>query len=431
MVVEITQIFNQGQILLKVYQPLIPDDKSWLGRTIALWYEQGVVFAEIFAERTSDWLPVKGYPAFLSTDPYRLRRYFSHTRPVFKKLEDGSCDHLETVHSLNGGGVEGPDILPMYPGYALGGIIPKKVLELASYQRSLEKLQDSIKDQRSKRLELDGSESYLKESKEVQLGMRDTRDLALAQSIREHQHVFTQIGKLRKDEADSPLLFSAIETLPIDYSLSKMRIENLGFESEVLDHLIFTKKEAQQLGQLQEQVDRFISRLFLKAASSVFLPSNMLEGVTQGIKEVLQTESQVSLVASFIELYRVRVFDPIVIRKGAQISSELKKNAADYLVLSGAVLGAVFLGIGRHASQSTQDPLEGKRSNEEVMSSFSTVSFISQGAIPKTNRDANDVNLWSVYNNWKDVLLKDPNTGYPIAFKTRKLQDVLKENNLS
>nr|WP_166154736.1 hypothetical protein [Neochlamydia sp. AcF84]NGY94517.1 hypothetical protein [Neochlamydia sp. AcF84] len=317
------------------------------------------------------------------------------------------------------------DVLPMHPGYALGSIIKKKDFLLPLQNKVRLNLEEELERANIEKIEMTASSSYRQASKEEQQ-TRLNIVIAKANKIKkDYTEVCSEISKLY----ESRRFFSIEEMLPIDPTYSKVKIEERSFPSEKMSHLVFRKTDAGT--DLHKKIEVFVSQLFSQDAPSSLLSSSMLGAVTSSIENMLETESQIYLVGSFITLPRVRVMDPIVLRRNATISNTLKEQAGDYYVLTEAVLGAVFLGCGKHVSGGEQGDTQAVKEKKSLMSGIYTVSYISQGAIPRPGKEAEDVNMWNIYAQWKQVLQEDPLSGYPIGFKFRELQDVLRENKIS
>ncbi|BBI18276.1 hypothetical protein [Neochlamydia sp. S13] len=316
------------------------------------------------------------------------------------------------------------DVLPMHPGYALGSIIKKKDFLLPLQNKVRLNLEEELERANIEKIEMTTSPSYKQASKEEQ----QTRLNIVTAKVNKIKNDYTEVCKEISKLYESRHFFSIEEMLPIDPTYSKVKIEERSFPSEKMSHLVFRKTDAGT--DLHKKIEVFVSQLFSQDAPSSLLSSSMLGAVTSSIENMLETESQIYLVGSFITLPRVRVMDPIVLRRNATISNTLKEKSGDYYVLTEAVLGAVFLGCGKHLSGGEQGDTQAVKEKKSLMSGISTVSYISQGAIPRPGKEAEDVNMWNVYAQWKQVLQEDPLSGYPIGFKFRELQDVLRENKI-
>lgn len=213
------------------------------------------------------------------------------------------------------------------------------------------------------------------------------------------------------------------ESLPLDEKSVKIRKESRSFKSLTLDHFTFTSKE-NVLGQMQ----KFVMDLFLQTVPISILPRGTLERMTEKVERLLGiANTEVTILGACVSLDRVKSIDPIVIRTHSFIREEYQKNAQKYYVFTEAVLGGVFLAIGRSVSVSA--PKEGDE-EEKWKTAMMATSFVSQGAIPKLSHEIEKVNIWSAYINWVESLREDPEGGYPIAFKVRSLFSILVENQI-
>lgn len=312
------------------------------------------------------------------------------------------------------------DVLPMYPGYALGGIITEANLYLPLFEKKQANLYAELTDLKQKKAAEEASASYKAMAAEDQQRVTNV----YAKKILTIQKGLTELAKKIQDLIEQANPFPIEESLPLDPRSAKIRSENRSFKTERLNHLLFSNKS-----DVLARVQGFVSQLFLQDAPLTVLPRGTLEAMAHSIENLLGVlDSEVTLVGSFITLERVKMIDPLVIRPNARIRKEYVVNAEKYYVLTEAVLGGVFLGLGKSISAAAAKDGEG---DEKWKSSLLTISFISQGAIPKLNHKLQEVNLWEVYNNWKETLLEDPESGYPIGFKVRSLQNVLEENHLT
>ncbi|KIC72985.1 hypothetical protein DB42_CO00200 [Neochlamydia sp. EPS4] len=319
------------------------------------------------------------------------------------------------------------DVLPMHLGYALGSIIKKSDFLLPLKNKVRLNLEEELERANIEKVEMTNSPSYTQSTTEGKQTRLNILNAKINKIKKDYSEVCSKISELY----ESRNFFSTEEMLPIDPHYSKVKIvDERSFFSEKMSHLVFRKTDTTGTD-LHKKIEMFVSQLFSQDAPSSLLSSSMLGTVTSSIENMLETESQIYLVGSFITLPRVRVMDPVAIRRKATISNALIEQAEQYYVLTEAVLGAVFLGCGKYISGSGQGDKEGGKESESLMSKVSMISYISQGAIPRPGKDAEDINMWNVYAQWKQVLLEDPLSGYPIGFKVRELQDVFSENKIS
>lgn len=314
------------------------------------------------------------------------------------------------------------DILPMYPGYALGGIIRESNLSLPLYEKKRLELEEMLEKTELDKVKEFESEKYIKSEESTKQKIIYNYAEKINNINNDLSNVFAKIKELLK-EANS---FAIEETLPLDERVIEVRTENRAFKGENMEYILFTSKD-----HVLSRIESFVSNLFMQYSSSTLLPFGTLEAMAKKVEILVRTTNEtVCLLGAFNTLERVKVISPLVIKPNTKLSPHLIKNAAKYCVLSEAVLGAVFLGIGKDISVSSQQPSQDINDNK-WQSSLSTVSFISQGVIPKLNGKLENVNLWSIYAQWKEALATDPLSGYPIGFKVRPLQSVLEENQIS
>lgn len=177
-------------------------------------------------------------------------------------------------------------------------------------------------------------------------------------------------------------------------------------------------KESFEL-QVKNKVQTFIAHLFLDEVNPNILPSGSLDSLVRAIHGICKSNFRAVLIGSWVSLNRVNAIDSVRWCKEAIISEILRKNAQDCYVLTEALLGGVFFGVGKSESNPS----------ETEMNKISMVHFISLGAIPKVSQTFQECDLWEVYADWKNKLENDELTGYPIQFKLKKLADMLEENH--
>jgi hypothetical protein len=181
------------------------------------------------------------------------------------------------------------------------------------------------------------------------------------------------------------------------------------------------KKNDKTSNALQERIDHFAMDLLSHDGLSSYLPTSSLKQIANVADNMLTDREEISIVGSFVCVPRVRILDPLILRRNA-VNKKLIRGAKDYCVLTEAVLGGVFFGIGNFSAKSKREAqLQSQPSSEEKQS---------QGVIPKTSQDPENTDLWSVYQDWKKTMNEDPYSGYPIGFKSRELKDILRENGI-
>ena len=305
-------------------------------------------------------------------------------------------------------------VLPCHPGYAMGGIIRTGELELPYLEQQVDDLDHTIKKiEELKASILSGPQTAgMDPQKQVliysaQIKSKETFKRQLCEKLKAYQ----------QEKEEAPYIE---DMLPIDYSVSKLDYRYRSDESENM-HFVTLKKQS-----TQSQISDFASHL----TKMRYLPevTDLVDQLSKSIlDETRQEDQEVCLLGSFVTLSHVRVIDPIVIRQDAELGETFtqRDQAEKYSVITESVLGGVFIGFGSRVTGS-REPGQGARDPREVASSLSSFSFVSQGAIPETHH----FNLWETYNSWKKKITSDTRCGFPIAFKVRKLMDVLKENQI-
>ena len=308
--------------------------------------------------------------------------------------------------------------LPMHPGYALGGVIHESDYLIPYYTNLLFALNESLEKTKKENEAIKNSEDFKKlkpaekQTKVVSLSVEEGN---ISKKVEDIKNEFI-IRCTRPSEVMIP------KGLPFDENRIKVINKDQSFESERLRSVEFVGTE-----DVTRRVDNFLNNLFLEESNKSVLPPGTIDSLSKEVKSLLESKASVMIIGSFVTLARVKTVNPLIIPKYATVDSELKKNQAKYLVLYEAVLGGVFLGIGKAFNTVAPGPAEGS-ADKNLISSLTTVSFISQGAIPKLKSRIDKVNLWEVYCNWKESLTTDPKAGYPIGFKVRALKDVLEDN---
>jgi len=428
--------------LVFVYRPLISLEKNKGDGDIKVYHHQGRVYSEVNVNGETKRLGVRGYPTALRDSTDGLKRFFSFTHLVMEKSSTGELRYVTACVSGPGRGLGDYDIFPMQTGYGLGGIIKKDQVRFATLKKRSAALENDLKN-----LEVDKAKLKADVAKTTVPGstvsqtIKDGLQSKMTQvnkQITALEKEFTKVCKEMEALGEKIDFLAIEETLPIDHAASKVRIQkDKSYSSERLDHVMISKRDA---GEVRDNVERFVNRLFAQDIPANFLPPSTIDGVVSNIEDMLQRESVISLVGSVITLTRSRVYDPIVFRPKARVSEGLKSKVDEYYVLTESVLGAVFIGFGKHISgtegkekeKEKEKPAEGSdESKKAIISSLTMISFVSQGAIPQTSAKADDANLWNVYTHWKEVLDKDEMSGYPIGFKYRELRDVLTENRIA
>ncbi len=366
-----------------------------------------------------------------------MKRYLSHTYLKIDKNEKGVPTRICACVKGPGGMYRGKiSTLPAYDGYGIGSVISKERLLLPIMQREVNEAYNERQAAENEKADCvkkidDANKSKQggDHAKEAALEIAKVREVQvlhigecnqrIAQAHKKYELSADEYKKLQQTKA-----IGWEPTLPID-SRSVIKTEKRAFPSERLSHVILEQsQEGDTLQMVENEVRGLVNDLFLQDVSSYsFVTTEMLSVLSRRISKMIETSSKVALMGSFITLPKVRIMDPILVRQNG-ISEDLKANATHYNVISEAVLGAVFLGFGKYVEVNT-----GPATIEQITSTMSVFSFISQGAIPKVSKEFSDMNLWKVYLSWKEILETDPDSGYPIALRARELTDVLKNDN--
>jgi len=305
-------------------------------------------------------------------------------------------------------------VLPCYPGYAMGSIILNAELEIPYLEEQSSKLANEF--ERTMRLK-----EELKEGPGRQR-MLNKYTLDSKRFSREIENIRKKIDAFQNDQSED--LFYR-EMLPIDYRMSNIEYKHRAEESENM-HFIVLKKEASE-AQLTEFGDHLTKMQYLPAVVE------LIDQISKSVlNEAHQKGQEVCLLGSFITLSKVKVFDPIVVRKEAVLNKAFqdKEKVSKYSVIVESILGGVFIGFGNRTIHENEEKepseMEKEKRAKSFTSTFHTFSFVSQGAIPQTQT----FNLWDTYNSWKERLLLGDHSGFPIAFKVRNLGDILEENKM-
>lgn len=223
--------------------------------------------------------------------------------------------------------------------------------------------------------------------------------------------------------------FETEEMLPIITERSPIEMHKRSFSGEKFHHLIISQdSNGNNASTIALAIREFLFQLRSEETQTASnLSSETIDSLSNNIWGIVKSGHKVSLIGSFLTLPRVRVMDPIVLRKEA-VSSAMVENATKYSVITEMVLGALFIGYGR--SLSIHATSEEEPATSRIMAGMSVFSFISQGAIPRMRGKFEDANLWEVYLSWKEALSSDKDSGYPIAIRVRDLTDILKENKI-
>ncbi|MGR3973009.1 MAG: hypothetical protein QRY72_00275 [Candidatus Rhabdochlamydia sp.] len=303
-----------------------------------------------------------------------------------------------------------PHEIPCLPGYTMGGIVLTSELQIPSLEQQKYEFENAIS-----KAEIE--KDQIKDNTGIEI---QTKLVVLSRNINQLREKLKEIeNKIQSYQQDKESLSSFETMLPIDYKRSGVEYRNTADESEKMHFIVIKKQSA------KSQLTKFTEHL----TQMRYLPSviDLIEQVSQAVLDQ-DHDQEVCLLGCFITTSRVRVMDPIVMRTKACLSQQLKQlqTASKFSVISEAVLGGAFIGFGTNITNNSISESKNQQEIKKITSSMHAFSFISQGAIPTTEH----FNLWEAYNSWKAKILKDQHCGFPIAFKVRKLTDILEENGL-
>jgi hypothetical protein len=320
-------------------------------------------------------------------------------------------------------GIGSHRVLPMLPGYAIGSIIKKNDLELHFLKEERSRLQQTV----DTILLEDNYRMMSIVQKKTSDSCKHHEIVELDAEIKRNEDALKEVkSKIIKLLSENTALLSWEETLPLDRHQSIMRVEARGDPSETFKDCEINKEMS-----VRGQMDQLISSMFLQQDTSVAcLRPGTINTMAASIENMVKTGHKVKLIGCVITLNRVRIMDPIVLRKEAKISENLLINCSNYYVITEAFLGAVFLGFSTVVTES-EISNSSQRGAKTMNSSMTMVSYISQGAIPKMGNSLHNMDLRAVFRSWKEELMSDMNTGYPIRFTCRNLRDIFLENKVT
>jgi hypothetical protein len=305
----------------------------------------------------------------------------------------------------------------MYPGYGLGCLISEADLLMPEYQMERLSIEKKLLETEEKQESIEKTLAYMSLSAK-------SRQLSVNPCIFEKIKIKKNLSEISKKIDLMNQNSEAInirEFLPWDENKIVVKSVNRAFSSEIVKHVFFTS-----IDYIEEDLESFFNNLFSQQYNnSAIIPVGILEGLTNDIKKLVSRKTTVAVVGSFITLNRVRMLDPLVFREGAILSNKLRENASKYYVLTQAILGGVFLGLGKQISvhnHSSEDE------TLKLMSNLSSISFFCQGAIASFKSQLDQINVWEAYSEWKKKLINDSEAGYPIKFTVRCLPNILEEN---
>ena len=310
-------------------------------------------------------------------------------------------------------------MFPMRPGYALGCLIKEADLSLPYYSQQQQRLVEELKTvQQKKKSEMTLTESSqdttMEKTKKLQVIVDNYNKLLIPLQIR-----LAQMDQKIKNLFDETANFEIEESLPLD-ARAKIHTQDRAFQSERFQEFCFENKNT-----FREDWGSFIGNLFLEDNPFSLLPVGALDQMALQVGHLLTSgNAKVTVIGSVVTLSRVKVIEPMVVRK--TIAQHLKNDPSKYYVLYEAILGGVFLGISKDVSTTEKNPhLENARS-----SSLLSISYVSQEALAKPSGKLQEQVLKIIYESWKEALEKDTKNGFPIKFKVRSLKSVLQENGI-
>ena len=311
--------------------------------------------------------------------------------------------------------ISGGNFFPIYNGHSLGSIIEEVEYMVPMLHHEVEALSEEIRNEEFKKEEMQKDAEWGKLDGEAKTSRFNAKNQLIASR---QKRLKAAMVKLQEYYGRDPV-FALQEYLPIDYKRSEIVTRDLAFSSERTYHMALDKDLSPW-----QQVDHFISQLFLQNSPGASLPPGAVDSLIIEANAMLKSAIKISFVGSVVTLPRVRTYDPIVVRKEA-VSKKLRENSDRYYVLTEVVMGAVFLGLGKHI-KGTGDPTKGPL-DESKMTDIHLVSFFSQGVIPTTNEKEEDINMHQIYIRWKKSLIENKDSGYPIAVRYRRLTDLFNE----
>jgi hypothetical protein len=306
------------------------------------------------------------------------------------------------------------EVMPMHRPYVLGSLIREDEIVVPMLGKERDRLFKAVAQLVTERDTLNRAELTNK-SKFLEY------DREINKLNREITGIEKEIQEIYRKYEDARRLSFFEESLPLD----EIEIKILPYSSfsERTRHFVFKNSDLQ----VDDQIQTFISDLFLEDTRSTCLPMGALESLTRDVTQLLNASTEVSLVGSFITLARVKTIEPITIKKTAILSENLLNHASNYYVITGTVLGALFIACGKRIS--LLKPVDSHQLDSESLNNIASFSLNCFGAIPSVEKEFDKVNLWTLYSNWKEDLRNDSHTGYPIRYRFRALNSILKEGH--
>ncbi len=436
--------FPSSPVRLHSYAPLIKT-----AQTITLFLEEGELFAKQFFQNKELRLPIYADYPLMKWKLVSLVKFLNQTS-AFIECREGIPHRVCISLCLPGGMIGQGDILPAtHSGYAIGNVIHKDDLLLPKWERLRAEIEEKLAfKEREYAIEKRSCKETVEQPMKQKRAIKQQGNLTNQPKVIEPKErpvklikspkineLLAYINKLTIElETVSNKIVNALstnrleyldKTLPMDVKRSKLRLESNASFSEKMDYFTIDAKEKNA----SNAISALVSKVFSQDGSFTYLPPGTVETVTKEIEEMLLSESRISVIGSFITLPGSKIMDPIVIRDNAEIDAVWKQEPENYYVLTEAVLGGLFLGYGKEMSGS-EEMITQEQNSLSQMSQITALSFVAQGAIPVMGVASGVKNLWSIYLSWRDNLLKDQDSGYPIGYKYRSLNDILVENRV-
>lgn len=295
-----------------------------------------------------------------------------------------------------------PSTLPSLPGYAIGDVIKKSDLDLIEQREKLAERMSSL-------------DSELKKADDlVDQSEANTLIWNMIELKREIKKLTEEIKVLSR-EASSRI----ISSYQLDYAKKRLKVKpsdkysssNHPFEKTIT---ICGKNILQEM--------RSIISPLMKGQDSHFL-SIAVDDLAQRVFEIVgDSECEMQILGDALTFSRVKKLGRPVIRQDSYVSPELIKNSEKYCIIAEAALGAVFFGVSVSAKVSQEQPDKG---NKGALSNVFYFQNGADGAI--TSRKEGCIDLKATFDNWSRLIHENKNSGYPIRYQVRPLNDVFNE----
>jgi hypothetical protein len=309
--------------------------------------------------------------------------------------------------------------LPIYPGLTIGSVIKKTRLQYPILQQKLAKLIGNLQELESENARLEASCSPGKTtSNHLQMQLKSNKfyDTTL------NRELSATLLSLERISKTDDCTFAIDEVLPLDQSLLHVATQDIAFESDTTRITIISNTDT-----CEARVNDFFNLVFQKNPIRNLLPEANLHALVADIKAHVTSSHNISLVASYITLRKVKKLEFVKLRKGARLNESLKSKSDDYYVVTEVKLGGVFLGYGS-VTQVAASSLDS--SDTSFLKNVSLVHYLSQGAIPDTTNLMKNCNMFDIYSSWKKQLCDGTGSGFPVEFRVLDLKNILIENDM-